>query len=217
MLTTKSTTGPAVAHWKMTKLRPRAAAQPKHHKRSGATNFSEWLVYRLAQEGSWICAACSSRRSLLRRRTLTLARAALECAESATASMPQGARGACCNISHAELVGGALPTSPTASPPGAMPTSPGASPFDGPSAQLHPTIAEGSRRFQVPIRWQSQAHVCLANAVRRLRIPCLDNSPTVFREASAHHLLPVRCLQRRSQALLPILSCRAMADAGAEC
>ena len=59
-------------------------------------------------------------------RTLALARAALECAESATASMPQGARGACCDISRAAPVGGALPTSPTASPAGAMPTSPGA-------------------------------------------------------------------------------------------
>ena len=53
--------------------------------------------------------------------------------------------------SHApRFVGGALPTSPTASPPGAMPTSPGASPFDGPSAQLHPTIAEGSRPLPGP-------------------------------------------------------------------
>ena len=55
---------PAFAHWKMTKLRPRAAAQPNYHKRSDAINISEWLAHRLAQKGSWICAACSSRRSL---------------------------------------------------------------------------------------------------------------------------------------------------------
>ena len=227
---------PPLPIWKMTKLRPRAPTQPNYHKRSDATNFSEWLAYRPAQEDPGYAQPAQADSHSPKRWTLALARAVLECGESATASMPPGARGAFCDVSRAVPAVGALPTSPTASPVGAMPTSPGASPVDGPSwaflavfapsrtaastshlAQLHQTIAEGSRRFHVPNHWQSQAHVSLANAVRRQRIPCLDKlTDPVLREASAHHLLPGRHLQRRSQALLPFLSCRAVADAAAD-
>ena len=148
-----------------------------------------------------------------KRRTLVLARAALECAELATASMPPDARGACCDISRAAPVQGA------AGFPGRLLSLTHCSFDEGyvcQLAQLHQTIAEGSRRFHVSIRWQSQAHVSLANAVRRLRIPYLDKlTDPVLREASAHNLLPVRYLQRRSQALLQFLRCRAMTDAAA--
>ena len=74
----------AVAHRKMTEVRPRAAAQPNYHKHSDATNFSEWLAYRLAQEGSWICTACSCRRSLPEAADARAGAMRSRCSESAT-------------------------------------------------------------------------------------------------------------------------------------
>ena len=81
-----------------------SSSQLKH---SDADNVSEWPAHRFVPARPWIRAACSSRRSI---------------PKAAAASMPRGACGACCDISRAApSVGGALPTSPTASLAQGMP------------------------------------------------------------------------------------------------